>query len=529
MGKWGVRSEVISEKKRQPRRALILITIVAALTTLTSCAAMKGNGRPDPTTVTTDKGAIQGLDSGSVIKFLGVPYAAAPTGALRFAPPQPRAAWEGVLNAKAPGPACPQASQQDTEDCLYLNLTVPKTDKRNLPVYVWVHGGGFVQGEGASSDGTAIATTANAIVVTMNYRMGILGYIANRALEAKAGDSGNYGLQDQQEALRWVKANIAKFGGDPNNVTLGGESGGAMSTCHHLVSPASAGLFARGIFESGPCAFNWPTMEEKYAVTADIPGKFGCTGTPTEIASCLRSPTLKARDVMAVQETIPRGVLMPGVGGVDVPVQGRNGIGKVPMLVGGNKWETGFYIPDAINPSTRDEYVAILRKVYGDAKGDKVAAAYPFSRYSNGWEAVTTATSDFCPKNPVVGSFAVALCNDVRTYQLAVTDGGAPIYGFIFADPNAPPRGPIHTAELQYLFLTSVPFKPESKALSETMVRYWSNFIKSGNPNSQGLPNWPIYKTSSDVLLLAPNDVRAFDADAAHKCSSFWQTLGDAL
>ena len=529
MEKSGSKAEVISEKKLQPRGALILITMVAVLTTLTSCAAMQGNVRSDPTTVVTDKGVIQGLDNGSVIKFLGVPYAAAPTGALRFAPPQPRAAWEGVLNAKAPGPACPQASQQDTEDCLYLNLTVPKTDKMNLPVYVWVHGGGFVQGEGASSDGTAIATTANAIVVTMNYRMGILGYIANKALEATPGDSGNYGLQDQQAALRWVKANIANFGGDPTNVTLGGESGGAMSTCHHLVSPASDGLFARGVLESGPCTFNWPTMEEKYAVQANIPGKLGCTGAPAEIASCLRSPTLKVRDIIAVQETIPRGVLMPSVGGVDVPVQGRNGIGKVPMLVGGNKWETGFYIPDTVNPSTPEAYVTMLRKIYGDTIGDKVAAAYPFSSYASGWEAVTTATSDFCPKNPVVGSFAVALCNDVRTYQLAVAAGGAPVYGFIFADPNAPPRGPVHTAELQYLFPTSVPLKPQSKALSETMVRYWSNFIKSGNPNSQGLPNWPAYKASSDVLLLVPNDVCTFDADAAHKCSSFWRPLGDAL
>ena len=529
MGIKGCEAEATTEKGQRSGRVLIVVTIFAVLALLTSCAGIKGGGRADPTTVATDKGVIEGLDSGSVIKFLGVPYAAAPTGALRFAPPQPRAPWEGILSAKTPGSACPQASQRDTEDCLYLNLTVPKTDKTNMPVYVWVHGGGFVQGEGASSDGTAIATTANAIVVTMNYRMGILGYVANKALEARPGDSGNYGLQDQQAALRWVKANIANFGGDPNNVTLGGESGGAMSTCHHLVSPASTGLFARGILESGPCAFNWPTMEQKYAVTADIPGKLGCTGTPTEIATCLRSPTLKVRDIIAVQETVPRGVLMPSVGGVDVPVQGRNGIGKVPMLVGGNKWETGFYIPDTVNPSTPEAYVTILRKIYGDTIGDKVAAAYPFSSYSRGWEAITTATSDFCPKNPVVGSFAVALCNDVRTYQLAVAAGGAPVYGFIFADTNAPPRGPIHTAELQYLFLTTTPLNPASKALSDTMIRYWSNFIISGNPNGKGLPNWPAYRTSSDVLLLAPNDVRTFDADAAHKCSSFWQPLGNAL
>lgn len=172
------------------RRVLIVVTIFAVLASLASCAGINGGGRADPTTVATDKGLIQGLDGGNVIKFLGVPYAAAPTGALRFASPQPRATWEGILSAKAPGSACPQATQQDTEDCLYLNLTVPKTDKTNMPVYVWVHGGGFVQGEGASSDGTAIATTANAIVVTMNYRMGFSATSPTRRLRPHRATAG---------------------------------------------------------------------------------------------------------------------------------------------------------------------------------------------------------------------------------------------------------------------------------------------------------------------------------------------------
>ena len=159
------------------------------------------------------------------------------------------------------------------------------------------------------------------------------------------------------------------------------------------------------------------------------------------------------------------------------------------MLVGGNKWETGFYIPDTVNPSTPDAYVTILRKIYGDAIGDKVAAAYPFSSYSSGWEAVTTATSDFCPRNPVVGSFAVALCNDVRTCQLAVTAGGAPVYGFIFADLNAPPRGPVPHGRIA----VPVPDKYPFESRIESTLRYHDPLLVKlhhlGQPERQRTPD----------------------------------------
>jgi para-nitrobenzyl esterase len=179
------------------------------------------------------------------VKFLGIPYAAAPTGDLRFRAPQFRAPWTGELDASKPGPACPQAAQQTTEDCLYLNVWRPRSEAGPRPVYVWIHGGGFVAGAGSALDGSAIALRADAIVVTINYRMGIFGYLAHPAVESQPRESANFGVQDSQAALRWVRDNISAFGGDPANVTLGGESGGAMTTCLNLVSPAARGLFIR--------------------------------------------------------------------------------------------------------------------------------------------------------------------------------------------------------------------------------------------------------------------------------------------
>ena len=200
--------------------------------------------------VTTDKGAIRGVVNGAVVQYLGVPYAAAPAGALRFKAPQPHAAWNGTLDASKAGNRCPsnQRNMQTpmAEDCLNLGVSVPfAAAVPKMPVYVWYHGGGFNHGDAALVDpaASALATRNNIIVVTVNYRLGLLGYLGLPILDAGDGKTGNYGLEDQQAALRWVKANIAKFGGDPANVTIGGESAGASSVCQLYASPDSKGLF----------------------------------------------------------------------------------------------------------------------------------------------------------------------------------------------------------------------------------------------------------------------------------------------
>lgn len=235
----------------------------------------------DPAIVQTDKGAVRGSIVNGVRVFMGIPFAAPPVGPLRFSAPKPAAAWTGVRDAMQAGPACPQTGppvQNATEDCLFLNVWAP-VNASKLPVLVFLYGGGFVLGTGAAYDGSLLAATGKVIVVTMNYRNGILGFLANAALDSHGTLTGNYGIEDQQTALHWVQRNIGNFGGEPRNVTLGGESAGAMSTCANLAAPNSNGTFVRAIVESGPCAAPLPTLSSTEERQAAIPAQLGCPGS----------------------------------------------------------------------------------------------------------------------------------------------------------------------------------------------------------------------------------------------------------
>lgn len=483
----------------------------------------------DPTLVTTDKGSVRGALTASARQFLGIPYAAPPTGSLRFAAPQPRAAWTRPQDATKAGPVCPQTGQTTTEDCLYLNVWTPWPASGSLPVYVFVHGGGFALGGGSLYDGTALATSGNVVVVTVNYRLGIYGFLANPALDDGSGNTGNYAIEDQQAALRWVKTNIAAFGGDPNTVTLGGESAGAMSTCMQLASPGANGLFARAVVESGPCAFNWQTLQQVETQEAGIPASLGCTGSNAQIAACLRSSTLSIPQVLSVQGSVPRATLFPTVGGADTPNEPRTALGKLPLLLGGNNIEAGFFI--TAPPTTLAAYESALQQVYG-ANAGAVEAQYPFASYPSGYLALADAQTDYDPRP---GQPQVVWCLDVRTFQLQASTA-APIYAYEFNDPNAPipnrptSTGPVHTAELPYLFPGNggAVLPSGSSSLTNAMLGYWTNFIRTGNPNGNGLPVWPAYHTFTDVLQLAPNAIQTgVDVNAEHKCS-FWNSLGFA-
>ena len=258
------------------RRSLLVSAAVA----LGGLAVMPGgtwaHSRPRtrshaPIAVTRD-GAVQGFFADGVDKFLGIPYAAPPVGSLRWRPPQAPAPWHGVRGATTLPPACPQLAnsngpRSENEDCLYLSVYVPQGQRRagdagrhdgpdrGLPVLFWIHGGGLTTGTGNQHDGTLMATTNHIIVVSINYRLGVLGFLALPSLSAEASDhaSGDYGLLDQEAALRWTRANIAAFGGDPRDVTIAGESAGAYSVCSLLTSPPARGLFARAVMESGSC------------------------------------------------------------------------------------------------------------------------------------------------------------------------------------------------------------------------------------------------------------------------------------
>ncbi len=521
------------------RQSLNLLAAVSVASMLAACGGGSDDSTAssDPTLVVTDKGTVQGVERGSVITFLGIPYAAAPTGALRFKAPQPREPWTTTLQAKAPGNDCPQIPRGATtmignEDCLYLNVTVPKTSTAKKPVLVMLHGGRLLFGRGASYDGSWLAAAGDVITVSVNYRLGILGFLAHDALESAAGDSGMYAVQDQQAALKWVRRNIAQFGGDPDNVTLGGLSAGAMSTCFHLVAPESQGLFVRGIVESGPCAFNWATIQEKKTAEASLPKQLGCSGSNAEIAACLRSSSLDVANLMTVQNTVAN-VLGAGsafsVGGTVAPVQTRTGLGKVPLLLGFMMVERG---NQPLADPTEAGYLSALQGIYGATNASFVKDQYPSSgSYLAGVTAYSQALSDY---NPTPGLAEIAACLNVRSYQLTREAGGT-IFGWEFGDVAA---GNItHTMNEQYLYpLFSDTFPPAGKALSapsqalsDVMVKYWANFIRNGNPNGTGLPAWPAFTSPTDVMQLRPGAIgTGTDVDSEHKCA-FWRSIGYAL
>ncbi len=512
-------------------------------------------------TVATDKGPVRGLLTGGIRAFSGVPFAARPVGALRFAAPAPHAVWTRPLDATRPGSVCPQFgppsypfghAQTTSEDCLTLNVTAPSSGSA-LPVMVWIHGGYFTQGSGAFYPATRLVTGGHTVVVTINYRLGILGFLANPALDAKGtAGTGNYGIEDQIAALGWVRRNIAAFGGNPDKVTIAGESAGALSVCELIANAAAGGpatrLFVRGIAESGPCQSPIKSIAMAERTGKLLAVQLGCPGSGTRVAACLRG--LPLATILKVQRKLAVSGLGPSVGGPDLPRQPRTAIGSIPMLLGGNALEWGLFVALGLPPppATPSAYAATLRTVYGADAGASVAHStqYRWARFDgNGFLALSSAMSDFAP------SVSVAICDDVVTWQKQAATT-VPIYAYEFSDPNAPvplpfapfeamlAAGPIHAAELQYLFpnlaspfsatahASGLPLPPAERALSAAMIRYWTSFVATGNPNASGLPHWPIYRKPTDALQLSDGSVgirTGVDVDAEHHCSSFWKPL----
>jgi para-nitrobenzyl esterase len=507
----------------------VLSILAAALALAVPAAGMAAAG--DPTVVQTDKGSVHGSVTNGVRAFLGIPFAAPPVGPLRFSAPKPATPWTGVREATQAGAECPQSgssTQNTTEDCLFLNVWSPANASKT-PVLVFIYGGGFTQGNGAAYDGSLLAAGGKLIVVTMNYRNGIFGFYANRAF---GNATGNYGLEDQQAALRWVQRNIGAFGGDPRNVTLGGESAGAVSTCANLASPGSSG-FVRAIVQSGPCAAPLPTLASMEDKHAPIAAQLGCTGSDAQVVACLRSPDLTVQKILAVQQTLPRGTFSPSVEGADVPVQPRTYLGRVPLLLGGNNLEAGYLIlPNP--PADTAAYQAALVRDY-DPQAGAIAAQYPVAKYPSPGYALSAVETDSAPTP------TISICSDVSSWKLTRASGGYPIYAYEFNDPGGyaftGASGPVHTADLPYLFPnwnnvappSGKGLVPASQTLSTTMIGYWTNFAKNGDPNGPGLPMWPPYKLDTDVMQLAPRAVATgIDVGAEHKCP-FWNSLGRSL
>ena len=500
----------------------------------------------DSAVVSTDAGAVRGTLTPQNRLFEGIPYAAPPVGPLRWASPQPAAQWEGVRPARTPGNRCAQAQglideASNTEDCLYLNVTTPRhTAALPLPVMVWIHGNGYISGAGSLYHAEQLASTGKVIVVSLNYRLGIFGFLAHPALDhGKARHlSGNFGLEDQQAALRWVQRNAAAFGGDPSNVTIFGESAGGTSVCSHMAAPSSAGLFDKAILQSAQCTGdNWspgpPTWfprprAEREQHGLDVAAELGCPDTRTA-AACLRAKPVQelakwSDDGIGSGPTTGRGLLPRS----PQRAFATGHFNRVPLIHGTTRDEHHLFtaaIETATGQQTTEaSYQEQMHTLFKPADATRILARYPSRHFHSPGEALSTVVTDWawgCP----------ALARD-RTLSAHV-----PVYAYEFADKRAPwfttlpqpnfPTGAFHGGELQYLFQDEQlpgPQTVDQRRLAAQMIRYWSQFAYTGNPNRSGQPLWRPFQTNEHVQSLAPNTIGSADLTREHQCG-FWASI----
>jgi para-nitrobenzyl esterase len=458
----------------------------------------------------TNSGAVQGRRENGLSVFKGIPFAAPPVGAQRWRPPQPAAAWSETLDASAFGPSCIQPTTRaaarsvysaepgpTSEDCLSLNIWAP-ADAENAPVLVWIYGGALRGGSSAESlyDGARMAERGGVIGVSINYRVGVLGYMAHPELSSESPDgvSGNYGLLDQVAALEWVRDNIAAFGGDNSNVTIAGESAGALSVMYLMVTPRAHGLFAKAIAQSAYMVTTPLLRERRF-------GQFTAEEAGAYVGAQLEAPTLEALRAMDAQSVTDRasaaGFLPLGV--VDgvvmhdqmVSVFDRGEQAHVPILTGFNSGEIRslrVLAPEA--PSLSSEYERIIRAQYGDM-ADAFLAQYPSS---NMQESIFATTRD-----ALYGWTSTRLVKS----QTAI---GAPSYLYYFDHgyPAADEAGlhAFHASELPFMFgnlARTPPYWPRvprtnaQRALADAMVDYWTSFARDGAPRAANAPDWPAY------------------------------------
>jgi para-nitrobenzyl esterase len=476
------------------------------------------------TRVKTADGTVEGAISadGLVRSFKGIPFAAPPVGPLRWKEPQPVTAWTGVRKAVDFGARCMQGNiygdmgfhdSGPSEDCLYLNVWTPAAPAhRKLPVMVWVYGGGFAAGatSEARQDGGNLSKKG-VVVVSMNYRLGIFGFFSHPELakESVHHSAGNYGLLDQTAALRWVHQNIARFGGDPQNVTIFGESAGSFSVSALMASPLTQGLFQRAIGESG--AFFGSTLATKplaQAEEADV--KFAESSLGTSSLEALRAkPAADLLDAAMKTKNIIR--FAPIVDGYFLPenvaaIYAGGHQSHVALLAGWNQDEGsyhGFFGKDEVTP---ENYAAKAKAQFG-AKAETFLKLYPG----------TTAAEAKRSAQDLAGDQFIAY-STWKWLEAQRATGESTEYRYFFEDalPGPGDRGAYHSAEIEFVFhvLASkdLPWRPEDFKLSDAMSTYWSNFAKSGDPNGEGLAKWPAYsKDGFQVMHLGADSHAAPD------------------
>ena len=450
-------------------------------------------------------------------EFLGIPFAAPPVGALRWKPPQPAPAWQGVRQAQAFGAQCMQLGLYDdmvfrsngmAEDCLYLNVWTPAGHSSGkLPVLVYFYGGGFNGGDGSEKryDGASLATRG-IVTVTVNYRLGVFGFMAHPALTAESPDhaSGNYGLLDQTAALQWVKANIAAFGGDPAQVTIAGESAGSMSVSGHMASKLSRGLFARAIGESG--AMFAPLAPPDRALGEALTERFAAAIGKPSIAELRAMSARELLEAARTQKNFHFGPVIDGRFLTQAPEETfqAHQQADVPLLLGSNSQEGA--CAELLNdtPLGAKNYRQYVASRFG-ANAGKILAQYPANSDAQALKSCTDLASDLHIAH-----------STWRWMELQHRTGKAPVWFYYYAQPrpakrkpaagDRPDAGAVHSAEIEYALGNLdgnlvYAWTEADRTTSHVMESYFANFIIHGDPNGKSLPAWPAVAEQGGGLL----------------------------
>ena len=541
---------------------------------------LAGAATAAPSLVQTAGGPVQATARGAMTSWFAIPFAAPPVGDLRWRAPAPAPAWTAPLARTASAPPClqtgrtPFRSAGEREDCLYLDIHAPSAapgDGRPLPVMVWIHGGAFTTGGAGTYADPSPMVSKGVIVVTIAYRLGAMGFLAHPALRDAGGASGDYGMMDQQAALRWVRANIAAFGGDAHNVTIFGESAGGFSVLTHLASPLSKGLFDKAIIESGAYGVAGQIAETeaetrgaaaigKTLAAAGVDAGAACAGGKAD-ADCLRhipESVIRAHLMSDFAEAVPN--VVPTVDGKVLPrtirdifAAGANN--RVPVINGSNHDENRLFIaigelvaraaakPPNFDPADRRFLMTAegYQKAAASTAGESgVSAADLTGKYY--------PLAAFGPDAALQPSFAAAAAGTDSTFSCnganvsgRIAAQGAPVWMYEFRDATAPPilgtfggkyvlslpMGAAHASELSYLFNFADLGNEQRKALQQTMSTYWVNFARSGDPNGAGAPKWAAFKAGQIQALdiAAGGGVRGAPAKTFlndHQCRTAW-------
>ncbi|WP_427918826.1 carboxylesterase/lipase family protein [Streptomyces sp. cg40] len=479
--------------------------------------------------VHTANGAVAGTTTDTYRSFQDIPLAKAPVGQLRWKPPQPAASWSGVRDATAPGPACTQTGASGTgssEDCLNLNVWTPSDAHASskLPVAVWIYGGAYRSGSSNEYQPVSMVDQGNMLVVTINYRLGAMGFLTLPQLDKDNGAaSGDYGLLDQIQALRWVRQNIARFGGDPSRVMIAGQSAGGESVCTLLASPKAAGLFSRAVVESGLTCLEADRKNAQRNDAAFVTA-IGCdnSASATTVMTCLRNKS--PAEVLAAQSAAGQ-IWYPTTQVPALPRQApvafaTGAFNHVPVLIGTTDDEGAFFIYSATDaagrPVTPATYQSDIQASFATT-ASQVLDHYPLSDYSVPGAAEAQIKTDVAFTCPMLSN-AASLSASVPTYV------------YEFRDTTAAGNidgGPEHSAELPYLWGTkgSATLTVEQQRLSRDMIAYWAAFARTGKPAVQGLPTVPRYSPTTPHEIAFNSDGPALVSDTAtnHQCG-YWDT-----